>query len=44
VLQFPVLVPPMIFLIGALSVVSAADYTLALNRVRVAARRGGPRT
>lgn len=43
VLQLPGLVPPLIFLIGILSICSAVDYTLALNRSRIAARKEVPR-
>lgn len=43
VLQFPGFVQPLILVIGILSVVSSVDYTLALNRARVAARRVSPR-
>lgn len=44
VLQLPVLVAPLILLIGILSIFSAVDYTLALNRARIASRNEVPRT
>lgn len=40
VLQFPALVQPVIIIIGILSAVSVVDYTLALNRARIAGQAG----
>ena len=42
VLQLPVIIQPLILLIGILSVISSIDYTFALNRARVAATRDAP--
>lgn len=43
VLLFPALVPPLIFVIGSLSVVSVVDYTYALHRLRVSTNKNVPR-